>query len=131
MTIATPLLILVLLALSGFADSLGFFYASKIWQHGLFSWIDLARSAAGWAVGISLYIIALKPMSSVGVTSAGNADHGVVCHDHHRRRPLQRALLYLAVARSVGCGAGRRSSRMAPREDGWLKRARYSRGDSK
>lgn len=70
MTIATPLLILVLLALSGFADSLGFFYASKIWQHGLFSWIDLARSAAGWAVGISLYIIALKPMSSVGVTSA-------------------------------------------------------------
>jgi|SRR5215472_2104084 len=53
MTVTTPLLILVLLALSGFADSLGFFYASKIWQGGLLSWGDLGRSALGWAVGIS------------------------------------------------------------------------------
>jgi hypothetical protein len=70
MTIATPLLILVLLALSGVADSLGFFYASKIWQSGLLSWAYLAKSALGWAVGISLYIVALRPMSTVGVTSA-------------------------------------------------------------
>jgi len=70
MTIATPLLILVLLGLSGFADSLGFFYASKIWQSGLLSWGYLAKSSLGWAVGISLYIVALKPMSTVGVTSA-------------------------------------------------------------
>jgi hypothetical protein len=70
MTIATPLLILVLLALSGFADSLGFFYASKIWQSGLLSWVNLAKSALGWTVGISLYIVALRPMSTAGVTSA-------------------------------------------------------------
>ena len=70
MTLTTPLLILALLALSGFADSLGFFYASKIWQGGLFSWSYLARSALGWAVGISLYIVALRPMSAAGVTSA-------------------------------------------------------------
>jgi hypothetical protein len=60
----------VLLALSGFADSLGFFYASKIWQGGLLSWSYLAKSALGWAVGISLYVVALRPMSTVGVTSA-------------------------------------------------------------
>jgi len=70
MTLTTPLLILVLLALSGFADSLGFFYASKIWQAGLLSWVDLGRSALGWAVGITLYVVALRPMSTVGVTSA-------------------------------------------------------------
>lgn len=70
MTIATPLLILVLLALSGLADSLGFFYASKIWQSGLLSWVNLAKSALGWTVGISLYIVALRPMSTAGVTSA-------------------------------------------------------------
>ena len=70
MTLATPLLILVLLALSGFADSLGFFYASKIWQNGALSWSDLAKSASGWAVGITLYIISLRPLSTAGVTSA-------------------------------------------------------------
>lgn len=70
MTLSTPLLILVLLALSGFADSLGFFYASKIWQSGLLSWVNLVKSALGWAVGISLYVVALRPMSTVGVTSA-------------------------------------------------------------
>lgn len=70
MTIATPLLILLLLALSGFADSLGFFYAAKIWQGGLVSWVNLAKSGLGWAVGISLYIVALRPMATVGVTSA-------------------------------------------------------------
>jgi hypothetical protein len=70
MTITTPLLILVLLALSGLADSFGFFYASRIWQGGLLSGVDLAKSALGWAVGISLYVLALRPMSIAGVTSA-------------------------------------------------------------
>ena len=65
-----PLLILALLALSGFADSIGFYYASKIWQNGLLSWTDLGKSALGWAVGISLYVIALRPMSTVGVAAA-------------------------------------------------------------
>jgi hypothetical protein len=70
MSLVTPLLILVLLALSGFADSLGFFYASKIWQDGALSWSDLAKSASGWAVGITLYIFSLRPLSTAGVTSA-------------------------------------------------------------
>ena len=70
MTIATPLFIFVLLALSGLADALGFFYASRIWQGGALSWTELGKSALGWAVGISLYVVALRPMQSVGVTSA-------------------------------------------------------------
>jgi hypothetical protein len=70
MPFTTPLLILALLALSGFADSYGFFYASKIWQNGALSWPDLAKSALGWAVGISLYIVSLRPMANAGVTSA-------------------------------------------------------------
>lgn len=32
--------------------------------------MSLARSSLGWAVGISLYVVALKPMSTAGVTSA-------------------------------------------------------------
>jgi hypothetical protein len=70
MTFATPLTILVLLALSGFADAYGFFCASKIWQNGALSWPDLAKSSLGWAVGISLYIVSLRPMSTAGVTAA-------------------------------------------------------------
>jgi hypothetical protein len=70
MPLATPLLILLLLALSGLADSYGFFYASKIWQNGVLSWPALGKSALGWIVGISLYIVSLRPMAIVGVTSA-------------------------------------------------------------
>jgi len=42
------LLVLVLIVLSGFADSLGFVYAAKIWQSGVLSWPDVGRSALGW-----------------------------------------------------------------------------------
>ena len=64
------LLVLVLITLSGFADSLGFVYAAKIWQHGVLSWPDVGRSALGWVVGITLYVISLKYMARLGVTSA-------------------------------------------------------------
>ena len=70
MTFATPLVILVLLALSGLADSYGFLCAARIWQNGALSWPDLAKSILGWAVGISLYIVSLRPLSTAGVTSA-------------------------------------------------------------
>ena len=64
------LLVLVLITLSGFADSLGFVYAAKIWQNGTLSWPDVGRSALGWVVGITLYVISLKYMARLGVTSA-------------------------------------------------------------
>jgi hypothetical protein len=60
----------VLITLSGFADSLGFVYAAKIWQNGVLSWPDVGRSALGWVVGITLYVISLKYMARLGVTSA-------------------------------------------------------------
>ena len=66
----TWLIILPLIVLSGFADSLGFVYASKVWQRDQLSWIDLAKSTLGWGVGISLYVVSLKFMSRVGVESA-------------------------------------------------------------
>ena len=64
------LLVLVLITLSGFADSLGFVYAAKIWQAEQLSWPDVGRSALGWVVGITLYVISLKYMARLGVTSA-------------------------------------------------------------
>ena len=63
-------LVLVLIVLSGFADSLGFVYAARIWQAGQLSWPDVGRSALGWIVGITLYVISLKYMARLGVTSA-------------------------------------------------------------
>ena len=64
------LLVLVLIVFSGFADSLGFVYAAKIWQNGVLSWPDVGRSALGWAAGITLYVVSLKYMARLGVTSA-------------------------------------------------------------
>lgn len=64
------LLVLVLIVLSGFADSLGFVYAAKIWQAGELSWPDVWRSALGWILGITMYVISLKYMARLGVTSA-------------------------------------------------------------
>jgi hypothetical protein len=64
------LIILILLALSGFADSLGFVYAARIWQHDAVSWSNLGKSALGWWIGISFYLLSLKFMARVGVTSA-------------------------------------------------------------
>ena len=64
------LLVLVLIVLSGFADSLGFVYAAKIWQGSAVSWPDIGRSALGFIGGITLYVFALKYLARMGVTSA-------------------------------------------------------------
>ncbi|MCB0191965.1 MAG: hypothetical protein KDJ65_08475 [Anaerolineae bacterium] len=64
------LIVLVLLMLSGFADSLGFVYASKIWQPDGLLWTNLGKSALGWGFGIALYIVSLRFIARLGVTSA-------------------------------------------------------------
>ena len=64
------LIVLVLIVLSGFADSLGFVYAAKVWQKDVLSWADLGKSALGWWVGITLYVLSLRFMARMGVTSA-------------------------------------------------------------
>jgi len=70
MHLANTLLVFVLIVLSGFADSLGFVYAAKIWQKDGISWIDVGKSSLGWAVGITLYVFSLRFMTRLGVTSA-------------------------------------------------------------
>jgi hypothetical protein len=70
MKFAPSVWLLVLLALSGLADSFGFFYASRIWQHGSLSAPDLVRSAMGWVVGITLYVLSLRYFAVLGVSSA-------------------------------------------------------------
>ena len=62
--------VLVLIVLSGFADSLGFVYAAKIWQGGAVSWPYVGRAALGFFAGITLYVFALKYMARMGITSA-------------------------------------------------------------
>lgn len=64
------LIVLVLIVGSGFLDSLGFVYAAKVWQKDALSWIDLGKSALGWWGGITLYILSLRYMARMGVTSA-------------------------------------------------------------
>ena len=108
-------LVLVLIVLSGFADSLGFVYAAKIWKAGVVSWPDFGRAWAGWAVGITLYVISLKYMARLGVTSAEIQTSSVVRDDDHRRRDLQRPLLQLAASRADRRDAGARRSWLVAR----------------
>jgi hypothetical protein len=67
---ANSMLVFALIVLSGFADSLGFVYAAKIWRNDAVSWIDVGWAALGWSVGITLYVISLRYMARLGVTSA-------------------------------------------------------------
>jgi hypothetical protein len=70
MSWGNSLLIFVLIVLSGFADSLGFVYAARVWDKDAISWIDLGKSALGWGVGITLYVFSLRYLARMGVTSA-------------------------------------------------------------
>jgi hypothetical protein len=70
MSLTNYLLVLVLIVLSGFADSAGFVYAAKIWQGDAISWPDVGKSALGWIAGISLYVVSVRYMARLGVTSA-------------------------------------------------------------
>lgn len=63
------LVIIVLTLLSGVGDAFGFTHAARVWQGGRLMWAEVARSAAGFAVGISLYWWVLKYMVAVGVVS--------------------------------------------------------------
>lgn len=70
MTLQNSVIVFVLIVLSGFADSLGFVYAARIWQQDAMSWENLLKSASGWAIGITMYVISLRFLARLGVTSA-------------------------------------------------------------
>lgn len=59
------LLLLVLTVASGFGDSRGFIYADRIWDDGQLKWVELGKSAAGFASGIILFWIALRVLQSL------------------------------------------------------------------
>jgi hypothetical protein len=44
--------------------------AAKIWQRDTISWLDVSRSALGWGTGITLYVISLRYLGRMGITSA-------------------------------------------------------------
>ena len=70
MSLGNSLLVFVLIGLSGFADSLGFVYAARIWEKDAISWLDVGKSALGWLSGMTLYVFSLRYMARMGVTSA-------------------------------------------------------------
>lgn len=62
--------VLVLTVLSGLCDAQGFLFASRIWEGGQLRWEMVARSAAGFATGISLYYVLLKFLTALEIQAA-------------------------------------------------------------
>lgn len=63
------LIVVALTVISGFGDAQGFIHAANIWQNGRLAWDALARSALGFAFGISMYWLALRWMKEIGIVS--------------------------------------------------------------
>jgi hypothetical protein len=62
--------ILLLTVLSGYADSRGFLHAANIWVAGALDWGELGKSALGFAIGISLYWLALRFLPYAGIAAS-------------------------------------------------------------
>lgn len=63
------LIVVALTVISGFGDAQGFIHAANIWQNGRVAWDALAKSALGFAFGISMYWLALRWMKEIGIVS--------------------------------------------------------------
>ena len=59
-----------LLALSGYADATGFYHSSKIWQGATANIQQVILAARGYIVGISCYWMVLKMLQKYQVVSA-------------------------------------------------------------
>jgi hypothetical protein len=68
--LAPLVLVLVLSCLSGLADARGFLHASRMWRTDGLVWLELARSAAGFAIGITFYWISTRFMHRLGIAAA-------------------------------------------------------------
>jgi hypothetical protein len=64
------LLVFALIVLSACADSMGFIHAAKIWENDAVSWINVGWSISAWSVGVVLYLVSLRYLTRLGVTSA-------------------------------------------------------------
>lgn len=63
-------LIISLTLVSGFSDSLGFVYASNIWQGGKLVWKELLKSGLGFGLGTTTYWVAVRYLSGSGMVSS-------------------------------------------------------------
>ena len=62
-------LIVGITLISGIGDSQGFIHAAKMWQGGKVVWDELAKSAAGFVIGISSYWLAVRYLKEFGILS--------------------------------------------------------------
>jgi hypothetical protein len=69
MLTAAVALIVVLTLISGYGDSRGFIYAAQMWEDGRLAGGMLARSAAGFALGVGAYWLALRFLGQFGAVS--------------------------------------------------------------
>jgi hypothetical protein len=63
----TVLLVIGISVISGLADSRGFVHAARMWQGGRLVPQELARSALGFAIGLSGYWFSVKYLQVLGV----------------------------------------------------------------
>ncbi len=61
------LVIVVVTIISGYSDAQGVLHAAKVWHDGKLVAGELARSALGFAIGISMYWVAVRYMEKVGI----------------------------------------------------------------
>lgn len=57
---AVAVLVVGLTLLAGFCDSRGFLHASALWDSGRVVWPELMKSAAGYALGVLFYWLAIR-----------------------------------------------------------------------
>ena len=69
-TALATLAVLILTVLSGLMDAKGFVHASRVWPGGSFDPRTAALSLAFFVGGISLYIVAVRFMQTLGIGSA-------------------------------------------------------------
>ncbi len=67
----TPLTLIVLITgftvASGIFDSLAFTYASTMWRGGELVWSDATKSAGSFALGIGMYMCAVRYLTEAGI----------------------------------------------------------------
>lgn len=62
--------VVVFTLLCGLGDALGFVHAARVWQDGRFAWVEAAKSALGFQLGVAMYWLALRELTRWGVASA-------------------------------------------------------------
>jgi len=62
--------VLLLTLASGYADSRGFVYSSRIWDHGTLVWPELVRAALAFGAGYAPFWLGLRFATDLGIASA-------------------------------------------------------------